>query len=309
MPMQSDSILSPINKSKAWILASRPKTLTAAATPVIIGSSVAFFEQTFQPLAALAALIGALCLQIGANLANDIFDFQKGVDNQDRLGPLRVTQAGLLSPTEVKIGMSIVFLIASLCGVYMTLVSGLWIVVIGILAILAAVAYTGGPFPYGYRGLGELFVFIFFGFAAVCGTYYAQAGSVSQLAFFSSIPVGLLIVAILIVNNLRDLEGDLKSGKRTLAVKFGLHWARQEFVVVIAFAYLVVFLMGISNIAPAWVLLSWLSLPAVFGHVHSVMYDEGSVLNTTLASTGMLTLIFGLLYSGGLILAYYIPLF
>ncbi len=309
MAIQKKIDLSSITKTKAWILASRPKTLPAAAAPVIVGSAVAFLENTFQPLAALAALIGALCLQIGANLANDVFDYQKGVDNQDRLGPLRVTQAGLLSPRAVKTGMVMVFLVAGLCGLYMAIVSGWWIIVIGILAILAAIAYTGGPFPFGYCGLGEIFVFIFFGFAAVCGTYYAQAGSLSQLAVFSSIPVGLLIVAILIVNNLRDIEGDRKSGKRTLAVKFGHNWARQEFVAVIAFAYLVVFLLGISNIAPAWVLISWFSLPVFFGLFHSVMHDEGVVLNATLASTGILTLLFGLLFSGGLILAYFFPLF
>ncbi len=307
--MQKEIDLSSITKTKAWILASRPKTLPAAAAPVIVGSAVAFLENTFQPLAALAALIGALCLQIGANLANDVFDYQKGVDNQDRLGPLRMTQAGLLSPRAVKTGMVMVFLVAGLSGLYMTLVSGWWIIVIGILAILAAIAYTGGPFPYGYRGLGEIFVFIFFGFAAVCGTYYAQSKTLSQLAIFSSIPVGLLIVAILIVNNLRDIEGDSKSGKQTLAVKFGLNWARQEFIAVIAFAYLVVFLLGISNIAPAWILISWISLPAVFSLVRSIMFDGGVVLNTTLASAGKLTLFFALLYSGGLILAYFFPIF
>lgn len=292
----------------AWMLAARPKTLPAAAAPVIIGSAVAFYEQTFQPWAALAALIGALCLQIGANFANDVFDFQKGVDNSNRLGPLRVTQAGLLSPRQVKTGMWLVFSLAALCGLYMAFVSSWWILLVGVLAVLAAIAYTGGPFPYGYRGLGEVFVFLFFGFAAVCGTYYAQSLSVSSLAFFSAIPVGLLIVAILVVNNLRDITGDQASGKITLAVKYGEKWAQQEFIAVVAFAYLVVFLLGVSQIAPVWVVISWLSLPSTFGLFHAVLHEKGHALNQTLASTGLLTLLFAFLYAMGLVLAFFFPL-
>ena len=304
----SSSQNSQISKSRAWILATRPKTLPAAASPVIVGTAVAFVDHSMRFLPALIALAGALLLQIGANLANDLFDFQKGADSQGRTGPLRVTQEGFLSTRQVLTGMWITFALAAICGIYLTLVSGWIIVLIGVLAILAAIAYSGGPFAYGYKGLGEIFVFIFFGFAAVCGTYYAQAITISPLAFFSSIPVGLFIVAILVVNNLRDIESDRASGKRTLAVRKGDLWAKQEFVGLLAFAYLVVFLMGFSNLAPAWILLSWISLPAIFPLSRSVYNDRGRELNKTLAGTGLITFIFSLLFAAGLVLSVYFPL-
>jgi 1,4-dihydroxy-2-naphthoate octaprenyltransferase len=297
-----------LTKTQAWILAARPKTLPAAAAPVIVGSAAAFAEQMFKPGPALAALAGALLLQIGANYANDVFDYQKGADSGERLGPLRLTQAGILSPREVKTGMWLSFILAAACGVYMALVSGWVIILIGLLAILAAIAYTGGPFPYGYKGLGEIFVFLFFGLAAVCGTYYAQAGSISQLALLSSLPMGFLIVAILVVNNLRDVESDRASGKHTLAVRYGPNWAKQEYIVMLILAYLVVFLMGISDLANPWVLLCWLSLPFIFPLTSTVLNQSGRILNKTLAGTGQLTLMFALLYALGLILSVLIPL-
>jgi 1,4-dihydroxy-2-naphthoate octaprenyltransferase len=194
-----------------------------------------------------------------------------------------------------------------MCGIYLTLVSGWVIILIGFLAILAAVTYSGGPFAYGYKGLGELFVFIFFGFAAVCGTYYAQAVSISLLALFSSIPVGLFIVAILVVNNLRDIESDRAAGKRTLAVRKGDGWARQEFIGLLAFAYLVVFLLGFTNLTSPWILLSWISLPVIYPLSRSVINDRGRILNKTLAATGLITFIFSLLYAAGLVLSVYFP--
>ncbi len=296
-----------ISKFQTWVLASRPKTLPAAVSPVIIGSAVAFAEGGFRFLPALAAFLGALLLQIGANLANDVFDFEKGADQRNRLGPLRVTQAGLLSPSEVKTGMWLTFVLAGLCGIYMTLVSGWFIVLIGLLAILAAIAYSGGPFPYGYRGLGEFFVFVFFGFAAVCGTYYAQTGYISQLAVLSSIPVGLLIVSILVVNNVRDFESDKAANKRTLAVRFGLDWAKQEFVVVVILAFVITILLVITDLATPWLLLTWLSLPLVFSTSSSILNQRGKILNKTLAETGKLTLYFSLFYAIGLILSIFAP--
>jgi 1,4-dihydroxy-2-naphthoate octaprenyltransferase len=297
-----------LSKFQVWLLASRPKTLPAAVSPVIIGSAVAFAEHSFRFGPALAAFLGALLLQIGANLANDVFDYEKGADQHDRLGPMRVTQAGLLSPKDVKTGMWVTFALAAICGIYMTLVSGWFILLIGLLAILAAIAYTGGPFPYGYKGLGEIFVFIFFGFAAVCGTYYAQTNTISQLAVLSSIPVGLLIVAILVVNNVRDYESDKSANKKTLAVRFGLEWARQEFVSIVILAFVTVVLLSISDIATPWLLLTWLSLPLVFSTSSSVLNQRGNILNKTLASTGQLTLVFSLLYAVGLILSVFIPI-
>ncbi len=296
-----------ISKFQAWLHASRPKTLPAAVSPVIIGSAVAFAEGGFRFLPALAAFLGALLLQIGANLANDVFDFEKGADQHDRLGPLRVTQAGLLTPTEVKTGMWLTFALAGLCGIYMTLESGWFILLIGLLAILAAIAYSGGPFPYGYRGLGEFFVFVFFGFAAVCGTYYAQTGYISQLAVLSSIPVGLLIVSILVVNNVRDFESDKAANKKTLAVRFGLDWAKQEFVAVVILAFVITVLLVIADLATPWLLLTWLSLPLVFSTSSSILNQRGKILNKTLAETGKLTLFFSLFYAIGLILSIFAP--
>jgi 1,4-dihydroxy-2-naphthoate polyprenyltransferase len=184
-----------------WILAARPKTLPAAAAPVIVGSSLAFRDGLFNPLPALAALLAALLLQIGANLANDLFDYYRGADTSKRLGPLRVTSAGLLAPEQVRGGMLLTFFLAALLGIYLTAVAGWVVVLIGLAAIAAAVAYTGGPFPFGYYGLGDLFVFIFFGLAAVGGTYYVQAGSLTAAAVWSAAPMGLLITALLVVNN------------------------------------------------------------------------------------------------------------
>ncbi|MAT41614.1 MAG: 1,4-dihydroxy-2-naphthoate polyprenyltransferase [Anaerolineaceae bacterium] len=297
-----------ISSFQAWVLGARPKTLPAAAAPVLIGCAVAFAEGGFRWLPALITLLAALLLQIGANLANDYFDFIKGADQGERLGPTRVTQSGLLAPQTVRTGMWITFVLAAFCGIYLAWVSGWWIIVIGILAILAAIAYTGGPFPYGYKGLGEIFVFLFFGLAAVGGTYYAQTQTISWLAVLSSFPVGLMICAILVINNLRDLDNDRKSNKNTLAVKFGKHWTQQEFIAFLALAYLIVFLMGISALASPWILISWLSLPFIFPLSHSVIHDSGKKLNKTLAGMGQLTLLFSLLYSIGLILAVYFPI-
>ncbi len=210
-----------LNKWQIWLLAARPKTLPAAASPAIVGSAVAFSVGKFHFGPALAALLGALLLQIGANLANDVFDFHRGADTQARLGPTRVTQAGLLTPTEVTRGMWVVFGLAAISGIYLTAVAGWLVVLIGVAAIAAAIAYTGGPFPLGYYGLGEIFVFIFFGLVAECGTVFVQAKGLSPLAWWSAVPMGLLVVNILVVNNLRDIETDRTAGKKTLSVRLG----------------------------------------------------------------------------------------
>ncbi|MEW6649442.1 MAG: 1,4-dihydroxy-2-naphthoate octaprenyltransferase, partial [Chloroflexota bacterium] len=187
---------------RVWLLAARPRTLPAAAAPVLVGSAAAFADGIFRPLPAIAALLGALLLQIGANIANDYFDFKKGADTSERVGPLRVMQAGLLSPRQVIGGMVVVFGLAALVGIYLIAVAGLPVLVIGVVSILAALAYTGGPYPLAYHGLGELFVLLFFGLAAVCGTYYVQARALNAVAVWSALPVGLLAMAILTVNNL-----------------------------------------------------------------------------------------------------------
>jgi 1,4-dihydroxy-2-naphthoate octaprenyltransferase len=297
------SLDSQLNRLQIWLLAARPKTLPAAVSPVIVGSAAASFEGQFKLLPAMAAFFCALLLQIGANLANDVFDFQRGADTTRRLGPLRVTQAGLLSPRQVLAGMWVCFGMAALLGGYLILVAGWPVLLIGLTSILAAIAYTGGPFPLGYYGLGDLAVFIFFGPVAVCGTVYVQALSVSSLAFWSSLPMGFLITAILVVNNLRDIETDRAAGKRTLAVRIGQSGTRWEYLLLVLAAYLVPLMMVFAGPGPDWLMLSLGSVPMAFAITRFVWSESGRALNRALAGTGQLTLMFGLLYALGLLIA------
>ena len=282
--------------SQIWWLAIRPRTLPAAVSGVVMGSALAWHDGSFQLLPALVALLIALLLQIGSNLANDVFDFERGADTSLRQGPLRVTQAGLLSPAQVKSGMWIVFGLAAICGLYFVYLRGWMIVLIGAAAIISAIAYTGGPFPLGYLGLGDLFVFIFFGFAAVAGTYYVQAGAVSAAAWWMSIPIGLIITAILVVNNLRDIENDRTAGKRTLAVMMGEKATRVEYVLCIASSYLILPALIIFKILPPTTLLTCLSLPIAYKATQIVLTQSGRSLNAALAATGKTALAYSLLF-------------
>ena len=291
-----------ISPAQAWILASRPKTLPAAAAPVVVGTAVAISEGVFSVGPALAALVGALLIQIGTNLANDVFDFKKGADTTERLGPVRVTQAGLLSPEQVMVGMWLTFGLAALVGLYLVYVGGWPIVIIGLLSILAGIAYTGGPFPLAYNGLGDIFVFIFFGLVAVCGTYYVQAGTISAAVVWASVPMGFLATAILVVNNLRDIATDRATGKKTVAVRLGRAGAQGEYFGLIAGAYLTPLLMFITGVASGWVLLSWLSVPMLRPLIRLVLQVTGRPLNNALAGTARLELVFSLLFSVGLII-------
>jgi 1,4-dihydroxy-2-naphthoate polyprenyltransferase len=285
-----------------WILAARPKTLPAAAASVVVAAGAAWSESVFQAGPALACLLAALLLQIGANLANDLFDFHRGADTHERLGPLRVTQAGLLSPQQVQAGMWVTFGLAALLGLYLFAVAGWPVLLIGLASILAAIAYTGGPFPFGYYGLGDLVVFLFFGPVAVCGAYFVQAGRVSPLAVWCSLPMGLLITAILVVNNLRDIRTDAAAGKHTLAVRLGERGARWEYSLCLAGAYLVPTVMAVLGAASVWILLSWLSLPMAFALARKVWSQSGRPLNLALAGTGRLTLLYGVLLAFGLLI-------
>ncbi|MCK6624683.1 MAG: 1,4-dihydroxy-2-naphthoate polyprenyltransferase [Anaerolineae bacterium] len=285
-----------------WLLAARPKTLPAAAVPVIVGAALALSEGVFKPGPALAALLAALLIQIGTNLANDVFDYKKGADTGTRLGPLRVTQAGLLTPEQVLRAMGLTFGLAALIGLYLIVVGGWPIVLIGLLSITAGIAYTGGPFPLGYNGLGDLFVFLFFGLAAVCGTYYVQAGTVSLAAWWAAVPIGLLATAILVVNNLRDIETDRAAGKKTLAVRLGARGAQLEYSLLLAAAYLCPLLMWLTGASTMWVLLAWLSLLLVGPLLHLVWHSQGRILNQALAGTARLELVYGLLFSAGLLI-------
>ncbi len=289
--------------AQRWWIASRPKTLPAAAVPVIVGTAAAYKDGRFEAGPALAALAGALLLQIGANFANDVFDFKKGADTAERLGPTRVTQAGLLTPRQVFAGMWFVFGLATLVGLYLVAVAGWPIIVIGIFSILAAIAYTGGPFPLGYNGLGDIFVFIFFGLVAVCGTYFVQAHTVGAVAWWAALPVGFLATAILVVNNLRDIKTDTVAGKRTIAVRLGVRGAQAEYAGLLILTYVVPLLMWLSGAAGPAVLLAWLSAPVAYPLWQTLTHQEGRILNKVLGGTARLELIFGLLFAIGLVIS------
>jgi 1,4-dihydroxy-2-naphthoate polyprenyltransferase len=288
------------NGLQTWLLAIRPRTLPAAAAGVVMGGALAWHDGFLRLDAFLACLFAALLLQIGSNLANDVFDFERGTDTPERLGPTRVTQAGLLRPSEVKFGMAVVFGLAALFGLYLAWLGGLPIIIVGVAAILSAIAYTGGPFPLGYYGLGDIFVFIFFGLASVAGTYYVQAGLISRAAWWMAIPPGSIITAILVVNNLRDLENDRKAGKHTLAVMLGERKTKIQYVLCMVTAYLVLPLAAWLGIVPWASMLAWLSLPIAYRAARVTLTQKGRPLNAALAGTGQAALAFSLLFWVGL---------
>ena len=287
--------------ARAWVMAIRPQTLPVSIGPVLVGSAVAHVEGAFVLATALVAAFGALCLQIGSNFANDVFDFEKGADTEDRIGPPRATQLGLLSPRAMRIGMAVVFALATAAGLYLALVAGPVILVVGAVSIVAAIAYTGGPFPLGYHGLGDVAVFVFFGLVAVVGTTWVQTGTLPGLAWLCAIPVGTLATAILVVNNLRDVDTDTAAGKRTLAVRFGRAGARREWAVLVFGAYLVPIAAWQAFGLSEWVLLPIASLPRairLFGVIRST--EDGPALNAALAGTAQLGFLFSLLLALGL---------
>ena len=287
---------------RVWIMATRPRTLPAAVSAVMIGAAAAAADGRFLLFPSLAALAGAILLQIGVNLANDYFDYQKGIDTDERLGPLRVTHSGLMTPQQVWRFMVGIFLAASAMGLYLTAVAGWPIFVIGCCSILAALAYSGGPYPLASHGLGDAAVFIFFGPVAVCGTYYVQALQVTGPVIWLSIPPGLLITAIIVVNNLRDISTDKNTGKYTLAVMLGPRWTRIEYLLLTAGAYCTLPLMLIEGVGSVWLLLPLLSLPAAAGNVIGIYRHRGSALNRVLARTAALALVFCLMMSAGILL-------
>jgi 1,4-dihydroxy-2-naphthoate polyprenyltransferase len=290
-----------MSKPQIWLAASRPKTLPAAAAPVVAASALAWHDGVFRAGPALACLLTALLLQIAANLANDLFDFQRGTDTPDRLGPLRVTQAGLLSSGQVKAGLLICFSLSALLGVYVAFVSSWHILLIGVLAIIAALAYSGGPLPYGYYGFGELGVFLFFGLAAVCGTYYGQAVMLTPAVFLIAAAMGFLSTGILVVNNLRDIETDKAGGKKTLSVLLGRTFTKREYFVLITMAYLFPAVLWFFVVSYPWVLISYISIPLAIRACVHVNRLTGRNLNSVLAETGRLELIYAILLGIGLL--------
>lgn len=295
------SAVAEISPARAWVLATRPKTLPAAVAPVLVGVAVAHAIGKFALLPALGALLGAMLIQIGTNLANDYFDFKKGADTHERLGPMRVTQAGLIDEAAVRNAMIGTFAASALVGVYLVAVGGWPILVIGILSILSGIAYTGGPFPLGYHGLGDLFVFIFFGVVAVCGTVWVQALEWSWLALISSVPVGLLSVAILIVNNYRDRHTDVKAGKRTLAVRLGGKLTRVQYGVTLVVAYLVPVVQVALGHLSLLALLPLITLPLAIRLFRDFISLNGLELNPVLERTAKLLVIFSALYALGIV--------
>ena len=283
-------------------MAARPRTLPAAVAPVLVGTALAIHDDAFQPLAFLAALLGAILIQVGTNLSNDYSDARRGADTEDRLGPVRVTAGGLVPPRQVLVATYATFGLAVLVGLYLVAVAGPEVLLIGAASILAGVLYTGGPRPYGYEGLGEVFVFTFFGIVAVTGSYYVQAEELPWEAFVFAVPVGLLATAILIVNNVRDLETDRRAGKSTLAVRLGRERTRTLYAATVFGAYAVVVVMGI--VWSPWVLLPLLSLPLAVAVVKLVReHADGPTLNEALARTGMVQLVFCIALSAGILLA------
>ncbi len=301
--MEEGGVMAAPSRRRVWFLASRPPTLPAAVVPVLVGTAVGVSESSFKPAVFVVALIASLLIQIGTNFANDLSDFHKGADTAERLGPTRVTQSGLITSADLKRGIAVTFGLALLAGLYLVYIGGWPIVVIGLLSILCGMAYTGGPWPLGYHGLGDLFVFIFFGLVAVIGSAYLQSGHVTLLALLASIPVGLLVTNILVINNLRDVETDKVAGKHTLAVLLGARVVRFQYAIFSMAAYVIVPCLWYFGGSTLFVLLAWLTLPLSARLVDPVLGGlSGRPLNRVLKMTGQLHLLFGALLALGLLL-------
>jgi len=287
---------------RIWVMAARLRTLPAAVAPVLVGTSLALGDGTFHPLAFVAALLGAIFIQVGTNLSNDYSDARRGADTEDRLGPVRVTAGGLVPPGQVLVATYVTFGLAVCCGIYLIVVAGWGLLAVGAASILAGVAYTGGPRPYGYEGLGELFVFLFFGIVAVTGSYYVQVQSLPWQAFVCSVPVGLLASAILVVNNVRDVDTDRRAGKRTLAVRLGRERTRRLYLGMVLAAFVTAPLPWVLGSMSGWLLLPLLSAPLARRLIVTVRTRvDGPSLNGALAGTGALQLLFCLLFAAGIL--------
>lgn len=297
----SDTIIS-ISKFQAWLLASRPKTLLAAVVPVMVGSALAIAEDNFTLIYSLIALLCSVLIQIGTNFTNDLYDHLKGADKELRKGPLRVLSSGLISQIEMRNAIIFVFGLTFLLGLYLVYSAGIVVLIIGIVSILAGIAYTAGPFPLAYHGLGDIFVFIFFGIIGTAGTYYLHLHEFNLTSLLISIPVGALITNILVVNNYRDIEEDREAKKITLAVRFGKTFTKIQFIISIVVSYLVLLILFLEfNFSP-WIFLPVLTLPFAFIQVKMLFSFEGSKLNKTLELSAKYAALFGTLFSLGIFL-------
>ncbi len=290
------------DKIKYWIIASRPKTLLAALVPVMVGSAVAFNEGKLVIIYTVVALICSVLIQIGTNYANDLYDYVNGADNEKRKGPRRVLASGLISVKEMKIGIIVSFGLAFLLGLFLVYKGGLVILIIGILSILAGLAYTAGPFPLAYNGLGDIFVFMFFGIVGTVGTYYLHTKNLSLVSFIASVPVGALITNILVVNNYRDIEEDKAAGKFTLAVKFGKTFTRYQFISLTLISFLIPAVLYIFFNYSILIFLPYFTFPAAYKIIVMLYKLNGTELNKTLELAAKLSALFGILFSIGLAL-------
>jgi len=287
---------------QVWWSAARPRTLPAAIAPVVVGSALAWRDGVFDAAAAGLCLGFALLVQIGTNFANDYYDFVKGADTAARVGPRRAVAAGLIAPATMKAAMWGVFAAAFVCGCGLLWWGGPWLLVIGVASIVCGIAYTGGPFPLAYHGLGDVFVFLFFGLVAVGATYFVQAGVWTGEALLAGGAVGALAANILVVNNYRDVETDAAAGKRTLVVKWGRRAARWQHAISVAVALAVPVVFAVRE-ANGWRMLPWLVLPMAWGQMRRLREArEAGELIALLGDTGKLLAAYAGLLGVGVVL-------
>ncbi len=285
---------------QAWMLAIRPKTLPAGAVPVVLGSALAAADGSFLLFPAVVALICALGIQVATNFINEIYDFRKGADTAERLGPTRTVAAGIISEkTMIRVSALLIGTVFFL-GLYLVYTAGWPIFIVGLFSLLFAWAYTGGPYPIAYSGLGDIFVFVFFGLVAVGGTYYVQAHALSLPVLFAAVAPGVFSVNILLVNNIRDIATDRTVGKMTLPARIGAQWARRLYSTLTVVAFVVPVLLSMHGYSQ-WGMLSLLSAPLAFRLIRQLNASEGRELNNVLAGTGKLMTLHGLLFAAGLL--------
>ena len=290
------------SKLNSWLLASRPKTLLAAVVPVMVGSALAISMNKFFVLYSIVALLCSILIQIGTNFTNDLYDYLKGSDTTKRKGPRRVLASELISVSEMRTAIILVFGLTFLLGLYLVYSVGSLILWVGIFSIFAGIIYTAGPYPLAYNGLGDVFVFIFFGIVGTMGTFYLHTQEISILALIVSIPVGALITNILIVNNYRDIQEDRNANKKTLAVLLGKEFSRWQFIFLIIISYLASFVLYFNFAFNLWIFLPFATIPIAVVLVKMIYTLNGEELNKTLELTAKFAGLFGLLLSVGLLI-------
>lgn len=282
-------------------MAARPRTLPAAMVPVMVGSALAYSEGLFRPAVSIVALLCSFLIQIGTNFVNDLYDHLKGADTKKRVGPTRVLNAGLVTVPQMYIAIACAFGLSFLLGLYLVSIGGWIILLVGIISIIAGIAYTAGPYPLAYNGLGDVFVFLFFGLVGTVFTYYCHTLHLSIEAISASIPVGALITAILVVNNYRDIEQDRVANKNTLAVIFGKRFSEYQYYFLFLISYLTPVFFFATARGNAIVLLPAVSAPVAFNLARQLTKRTGPELNPLLGKTAMLSALFGILFSIGLL--------